>query len=136
DARRCRGRRMCRRPRAHRADGRAWSTKGSARDDRRPLPGAGLSSLYRLPRVRRRRGSGPGCSLEERFALLGSKTLEPAGLGDADVLHEAASLDLAGPGKRLENGQHLHLADDLVRLRLYKQLSQGDTTTLEMVLDL
>ena len=37
---------------------------------------------------------------------------------DADVLHEAASLDLAGAWERFEHGQHLHLADDLVRSAL------------------
>ena len=51
-------------------------------------------------------------------------------------LHKTASLDLAGPGKRLENRQHFHLADDLVRLRLDEQLLQGDSTALEVVLDL
>ena len=51
-------------------------------------------------------------------------------------LHEAASLDLARTGERLENRQHLHLADDLVRLRLDEQLPQGDSTTLQVVLDL
>jgi len=75
-----------------------------------------------------------GCCLEQRFALLGSEALEPAGLTYADVLHQAAGLDFAGARECLENRQHLHLADDLVRLRFDQQLAQGNSTTLQVVL--
>ena len=61
---------------------------------------------------------------EQRLALLGTETLEAAAVADADRLHEAAGLDLAEAGKGLENGDHFHLADGLVGVRLSEELRQ------------
>jgi hypothetical protein len=47
-------------------------------------------------------GSGTLSGLEQRLALLCTEALETAGLGDADLFHQAARLDLAGAGERFE----------------------------------
>ena len=40
----------------------------------------------------------------ERLALLGPEAADPAGLGDADLLHDAPGLHLADAGQGLEQG--------------------------------
>lgn len=45
--------------------------------------------------------SGALGGLKQRLTLLGTEALQTAGLRDADLLHEAASLDLAGAWERL-----------------------------------
>src|SRR5687768_15454776 len=67
-----------------------------------------------------------GEALEQLLALVLAEALHPAGVADADLLHEAAGLDLAHAGKRFQHGHDLHLADHLVALALVEQLAQGD----------
>src|SRR5580698_2813496 len=73
---------------------------------------------------------------EQRLALLGAEPLEPAAVADADGLHEAARLDLAQTGQGFENGDHLHLSDGLVGVRLLEEVCQRQVAHLELVLDL
>ncbi|MEZ5178868.1 MAG: hypothetical protein R2746_11490 [Acidimicrobiales bacterium] len=52
-----------------------------------------------------------------------------AGVGDADLLHGAAGLHLADARERLEHGEDLRLADEVVGLP-YQDLGQGDRPEL------
>src|SRR5580692_7563250 len=61
---------------------------------------------------------------EQRLALLGSETLQPPAVADADGLHEAPGLDLAQTGQGFEDRDHLHLADGLVGVRLGEKVRQ------------
>jgi hypothetical protein len=73
---------------------------------------------------------------EERFALLAAQPAEPTRVGDADLLHGAAGLDLADTGKRFEHREDLGLADQLVGLGLGEHLGQRDGAELEPFLEL
>ena len=66
----------------------------------------------------------PRSLFEQRLALLGTETLQPPAVADADGLHEATGLDLAQTGQRFEDRDHLHLADGLVGVRLREELRQ------------
>ena len=48
---------------------------------------------------------------EQLRLLLGAEPLDTAVVGDLDVLHDLAGLDLADAGQRLEQGDDLELAD-------------------------
>ena len=48
---------------------------------------------------------------EQRLALLRAEALDPAVVGDADLLHDLAGLDLAPAGQRFEQRDDLELAD-------------------------
>src|SRR5580700_9186061 len=73
---------------------------------------------------------------EQSVALIGTEALEPTTLTDPHRLHETTSLDLAETGERLEDRQHLHLADGLVVLGTREKLRQGDGPHLELLLHL
>src|SRR4051812_37820705 len=73
---------------------------------------------------------------QQRGALLGAEAPKAPGLADPDLLHEPPGLDLAEAGEGLEDGKHLHLADDLVPVGLVEQLAQGDGAHLELLLEL
>ena len=66
-------------------------------------------SRPRKARERDQHRSGEGG--EQRFALLCTETPHPAGLGNADLLHGTAGLNLANAREGLQHGEHLGLAD-------------------------
>ena len=63
------------------------------------------------------RGGAPGLGrahpsgLEQRLTLLHAEALDAPVVGDADLLHDLAGLDLAHAGQRFEQGDDLELAD-------------------------
>ena len=58
-----------------------------------------------------RRHSRGSAGFEQRLPLLRAEALHTAVVGDADVLHDLAGLDLAQAGQRLEQRHDLELAD-------------------------
>ena len=75
----------------------------------------------------------PSC-WRKRLALLVAEALDPAVLGDADLLHEAAGLDLAHAGEGLEEGDHLEPTDGVLRVGPVEGLVQGQRAHLELLL--
>ena len=73
---------------------------------------------------------------EQFAALLVPQALDSSRVADADLVHDAASLDLAEARKALEYGKHLHFANDLVGLTLVKKVLQRDRAHFEAVLEL
>ena len=53
----------------------------------------------------------PSGIVEQGLSLLGAEALDPAVVGDADVLHDPAGLDLADAREGLEQREDLQLAD-------------------------
>src|SRR3546814_7223886 len=81
-------------------------------------------------------GGLSGEGVEQGLALLVAQATDATGVGDADLLHRAPGLHLADTGKGLDHGEDLHLADVIVAGRLVEELSQGQRTHLELLLDL
>src|SRR5512139_1269075 len=83
----------------------------------------------------RGRPSG-GELVEQPLALLGAEAADPAGVRDPDLLHRAAGLHLPDAREGLEDGDDLHLADDVVALGLVEQLPERGGAHLELLLEL
>src|SRR2546423_5090164 len=90
----------------------------------------------RAPALAEQPGSGLPELVEQLPALLIPETLDPARLADADLVHQPAGLHLPETGQRFEDGEDLHLADDLVALGLVEELLEGERTHLELLLQL
>ena len=92
-------------------------------------PVGGPSRPGSAPLSGRSRGGAPraGCEPE---------SLQAPALRDAHRLHQAAGLDLAEAGQRLEHREHLHLADGLVAVGHGEELRQVDRAQLQLLLDL
>ena len=54
--------------------------------------------------------------LAQGLTLLLAEALDPAVLGDADLLHQPAGLNLAHSGQGFEEGDHLEATDGIVRV--------------------
>jgi hypothetical protein len=84
--------------------------------------------------ARRERASA---QLFQQFAaLLVPQPLDASRVADADLVHDATSLDLPETRQALEYGKHLHLAYDLIGLALVKKVLQRDRAHFETVLEL
>src|SRR5690606_1904350 len=70
------------------------------------------------------------------LALLLAEPAEAPALADPDLLHGAAGLHLAHARQGFEDGERLHLPDELVAVGLLEQLRQGDRPHLELLLQL
>src|SRR5205807_3135283 len=66
-------------------------------------------------------------------ALLGAEAPDTPALADADLLHQAPGPDLAHTRQRLQQGQHLHLPDDLVAVGLVEQLLEAGRAHLQLL---
>ena len=75
-------------------------------------------------------------ALEQSAALTVTEAAQTAGLGDLELLHDLASLDLAHLRHCLEECGDLGLADDLVGLSLVQDLLEVGVSTLEGCLEL
>src|SRR5690606_13101069 len=139
---------------------RSGRTRGATCPARRPWPetlrrpgrarcragrrGVRPSSWCPTPAGRRPSRATPGralaCSagegLEQRLALLLAQALDPARVGDADLLHRPPGADLAHAGERLEDRDDLHLPDRVVALGLAEEVPQGQGPHLELLLQL
>jgi len=80
--------------------------------------------------------SGLHEGFEERGTLLIAKTAESSAVSDANLFHQPAGLNLADPGKRLEDRENLGLSDDLVGGRQFKDLGERNRAHLEPVLEI
>src|SRR5262245_23468394 len=74
--------------------------------------------------------------VEQRLALLVAQAPDTPAVGDADLLHRPAGAHLAHARERLEDGEHLHLADHVAGLRLVQEVAQGERSHLELLLQL
>jgi hypothetical protein len=73
---------------------------------------------------------------EQSRPLLISEAAQPPAVGDADLVHHAAGLDLADAREGLDDRQGLGLADDVVAIGQVEHLAQLDRTHLQALLEL
>src|SRR3954451_1701570 len=72
--------------------------------------------------------------IQQRLLLLRTEALDAAVVGDADVFHDLAGLDLADARQGLEQGDDLQLADGGVGGG--ERFGKGDGAELELILQL
>src|SRR5262245_54558700 len=100
-----------------------------------PTPEGPDSTVSRRPDPSSKSAPAVKFPLEGRDLVV-AEPAHAAALGDADPLHHLAGPDLAQPRHRLQQVEHLHLADDLVLLALTQHVGERGTGVLEPVLDL
>src|SRR5689334_6016193 len=72
--------------------------------------------------------------LAQGLTLLLAEALDPAVLGDADLLHQPTGLDLPDAREGLEEGDDLEATDGVVRVGPVQGLVQGERAHLELLL--
>src|ERR1700761_6938649 len=109
--------------------GVAWVSSGPVGHAPAPAPG--------FRGVRLRSGSEARAELVlERRALVRPQTAHPAGLSDAEPLHDLLGANLADAGHRLEQSRDLHLANDVIGGAFLDDVGQSGGSALEAILHL
>ena len=67
--------------------------------------------------------------------MLVTKSTEAPALGDADLFHQSAGLDLADARERLEHSDYLRLAHDWITGHEAKNLRKGNRAHLELLFE-